>query len=63
MNPLKESYLKVLFRINEASQFRTANNEEIIGTITGVSNNGRLQVFLENDRVQEFDLKEVQLLY
>lgn len=63
MNPLKESYLKVLFRINEASRFKTANNEEVIGTITGVSNNGRLQVFLENDRVQEFDLKEVQLLY
>ncbi len=34
-----------------------------MGIITGVSVIGKLQIMLEDDTVEEFDIKEVQMLY
>ena len=34
-----------------------------MGFIKGISDNGLLQILLEDNVLQEFDLKEIKLLY
>ncbi|TYA84052.1 biotin--[acetyl-CoA-carboxylase] ligase [Seonamhaeicola marinus] len=60
---LKEEYLNYLFRKNKPSTFKNAEGNLFSGFITDVSDSGNLVVLLEDAIVQEFDLKEIQLLY
>ena len=60
---LKREYEVELFRINKPSTFKDAEGNMFSGFIKGVSNSGKLNVLLEDDIIQEFDLKEITLLY
>lgn len=60
---LKEMYEPLLFRKDKPSTFRGINNQLFMGFIRGVSDAGRLIIALEDEKLTEFDLKEVQLLY
>ncbi|WP_299159706.1 biotin--[acetyl-CoA-carboxylase] ligase [uncultured Tenacibaculum sp.] len=56
---LEKKYLEVLYKKNVPSMFKNKQNILFMGKIIGVSNNGKLQIELENETVKEFDLKEV----
>ncbi|MEO8933372.1 MAG: biotin--[acetyl-CoA-carboxylase] ligase [Xanthomarina sp.] len=60
---LKVAYEKALFRKDKPSTFKNAEGVMFSGFIKGVANSGNLQVLVENQAVQEFDLKQIQLLY
>lgn len=60
---LWSEYENVLFRKDKPSTFQNQNNEMIMGFIRGVTAEGRLLVALEGDLIQEFNLKEIKLLY
>ncbi len=60
---LKKEYEDELFRKNKPSTFKNAEGDMFSGFIKGISNLGKLNVLLEDDITQEFDLKEIQLLY
>tara|TARA_Y100000385_G_scaffold260974_1_gene291345 strand:+ start:25687 stop:26415 length:729 start_codon:yes stop_codon:yes gene_type:complete len=59
LNPEYESYL---FKKDKPSTFRSPKNELFTGIIRGVSVSGKLCVQLENT-LEEFDLKELKLMY
>ncbi|UJH68101.1 biotin--[acetyl-CoA-carboxylase] ligase [Allomuricauda sp. SCSIO 65647] len=60
---IRKSYEAVLFRKDKPSTFADAYNRQFVGIIRGVSADGKLQVEIEDLRIQEFALKEVSLLY
>jgi len=60
---LKSTYETHLFRKNKPSTFKNAEGLMFSGFIKGVSNDGKLQVLLEDDILKVFDLKEISLLY
>ncbi|WP_281322403.1 biotin--[acetyl-CoA-carboxylase] ligase [Flavobacterium aestivum] len=57
------NYSGKLFRIGIPTAFTDANEQKFMGIITGVSSIGMLQIQLEDDRICEYNLKEVQMLY
>ncbi|NJB70703.1 BirA family biotin operon repressor/biotin-[acetyl-CoA-carboxylase] ligase [Saonia flava] len=63
MVQLKSEYEAVLFRKDKPSTFKNQKDELFMGFIRGVSANGKLEVILEDNILQEFDLKEIKLLY
>lgn len=56
---LEENYLKVLYKKNVPTMFTNNQNILFMGKIIGVSENGNLQIELEDETIQEFGLKEV----
>jgi BirA family biotin operon repressor/biotin-[acetyl-CoA-carboxylase] ligase len=60
---IHKEYHHFLFRKDKPSTFKTNNDQLLMGFIKGVSPSGKLNVLLEDDILQEFDLKELQLLY
>lgn len=60
---LLDRYQKFLFRRNSVSTFRNQNGELFNGIIHGVSEEGKLQIQLEDNSLKDFGFKEVQLLY
>jgi BirA family biotin operon repressor/biotin-[acetyl-CoA-carboxylase] ligase len=58
-----EDYSKKLFKIGIPTAFSDGNDQKFMGIITGVSSIGKLQIQLEDDRICEYNLKEVQMLY
>ena len=60
---IKRAYEALLFRKNKPSTFKKNNGELLLGFITGVNTNGNLQILTEDKIIQEFELKEIQLLY
>ncbi|WP_282123934.1 biotin--[acetyl-CoA-carboxylase] ligase [Algibacter mikhailovii] len=63
LKSLKEEYESYLFRKNKPSTFKDAEGSMFSGFIKGVSKSGKLQVLLEDQVVQHYDLKEITLLY
>jgi len=59
---LEESYLKVLYKKNIPSMFKNTSDEVFMGIITGISNNGKLQIQMEDDEIKEFGIREVSFL-
>ena len=59
---IKTAYEKVLFRKDKPSTFMIGG-KQVMGFISGVSNEGKLKVTLEDAVEEEFDLKEIRLLY
>lgn len=55
-------YESYLFKKNIPMPFE-ADTKRFMGIIRGVSTNGKLEVMLEDDTVQSFDIKEIKLLY
>ncbi len=58
-----QEYEKVLFRKDKPSTFKNSNGKLFMGFIRGVTHEGKLNVELEDHILQEFALKEIQLLY
>ena len=60
---IKSEYENLLFRKDKPSTFRTPKNKHLSGIIKGVTDNGYLQVWTEDEIIKTFDLKEIKLLY
>ncbi|WP_405572840.1 biotin--[acetyl-CoA-carboxylase] ligase [Winogradskyella sp. Asnod2-B02-A] len=60
---LKLEYESLLFRKEKPSTFRTSKNESFSGIIKGVTEYGHLQVWIEDEIIKTFDLKEIKLLF
>ncbi len=56
-------YTQYLFKKEVPTAFSLPNGAAFMGIIQGVSSTGKLQVLLEDDTIQEFDIKEIQMLY
>ena len=60
---IKQEYESKLFRINKPSTFKKTDDTLFSGYIKGISNSGKLNILIEDNINQEFDLKELQLLF
>jgi BirA family biotin operon repressor/biotin-[acetyl-CoA-carboxylase] ligase len=60
---ITKDYESELFRINKPSTFETPDKEHFVGYIKGVSEDGKLEILLEDNIIKTFDLKEVILQY
>lgn len=56
---LESRYLKVLYKKNVPSMFKTAENELFLGKIVGVSTAGKLRVELADETHRDFGIKEI----
>lgn len=61
LQPVREAYLKHLYRINEWHPMRIANREEIL-SITGVNAYGMLQLMDQKGNLLEAGFKEIAFL-
>ncbi len=59
----KKEYESVLFRKNKPSTFVDAEGDSFVGIIQSITNQGKLQVLLEDEVVSDYELKEIKLLY
>lgn len=59
---LEKSYLDVLYKKNTPTMFKNSKGAVFMGLISGISNNGKLQILLEDDSVKEFGIKEISFL-
>lgn len=60
---LWNTYESILFRKDKPSTFRNKQDDLFMGFIRGITAEGKLTVELEDAILQEFDLKEIKLLY
>lgn len=60
---LKLEYESVLFKKNKPSTFLDAEGRMFSGIIRGITEQGCLQVLVEDQLIKPFDLKEISLLY
>jgi BirA family biotin operon repressor/biotin-[acetyl-CoA-carboxylase] ligase len=60
---IKSEYESLLFRKEKPSTFKTQDSITFSGIIKGVTKNGKLKVWTENEIIKTFDLKEIRLLY
>ena len=58
-NILKKNYLKRLYKKNTPTMFKNSKDVLFMGKILGVSPLGKLQIELDDESVQEFEIKEV----
>lgn len=58
-----ETYHKNLFKKDIPTAFEGKNGEKFMGIIRKVTPNGLLQIELEDDSLQLFDIKEVKMLF
>ncbi len=56
---LESQYLNYLYKKNVPTTFKNRENVLFMGIIKGVSSEGKLQILLEDDSIQEFGIKEV----
>ena len=59
---LETKYLQVLYKKNIPTMFKNSKDVLFMGIINGVSKEGKLQIVLEDESVQEFGIKEVSFL-
>ena len=59
---LEKQYLDVLYKKNIPTMFKNSKDEIFMGIISGVSDDGNLQIQLEDDSIIEFGIKEVSIL-
>ena len=54
---------KYLFKINVPMPFEDGNHNRFMGIIQGVTNDGMLELMLEDDSIKTFGIKEIQMLF
>lgn len=59
---LEENYLKILYKKNIPTIFKNDRDKIFMGMISGISNNGKLQIQLNDNSIKEFGIKEVSFL-
>ena len=58
-----DEYYKNMYRFNEKSTFRDLNGNIFHGLIQGVTRNGYLKVYHQEDqRINEYDIKEIEFM-
>ncbi len=57
------SYNNNLFKKGKIMPFENNENQKFMGIIQSVFQSGKLQLLLENDIFQEFDVKEISMIY
>ncbi|MFL2643596.1 MAG: biotin--[acetyl-CoA-carboxylase] ligase [Flavobacteriales bacterium] len=57
-----KKYEELLYRINKPSTFKNSKGENFTGFIKGVTTLGRLNVMLEDNKLESYDLKEISIL-
>lgn len=60
---LWQLYHEYLFKKDVPMTFENTNGNRFMGIIQQVNQNGQLEVLLEDDKVQYFDVKEVKMLF
>ncbi|OIQ28153.1 MAG: biotin--[acetyl-CoA-carboxylase] ligase [Bacteroidetes bacterium MedPE-SWsnd-G2] len=60
---LMDRYENALFRKKKPSTFKNAKGDLFTGIIKGVTSSGNLVVLLEDEVIEEFELKQISLLY
>jgi BirA family biotin operon repressor/biotin-[acetyl-CoA-carboxylase] ligase len=60
---LKQKYINSLFKKGVPMPFQDNNLLNFMGIIQGVTPIGKLEILLENDTTQEYDIKEIKMLY
>lgn len=63
LEELKTLYKSDLFRKNKPSTFKNIEGELFVGYIKDVTEEGKIQILLEDEVIGEYDLKEVSLIY
>ena len=58
-----DKYNKNLFKKGIPTPFEDVSGSRFMGIIQGVTGNGKLEVMLEDDSVQQFEIKEIKMLY
>ena len=61
-NDIWDRYHKKLFKIGMPMTFEK-EGEKFMGIIQGVTKSGNLLLLLDNDKVKEYGIKEIQMLY
>ena len=59
---LEEKYLAVLYKKGVLNLFKDQKNNLFMGIIKNISDDGKLQILLENDLLKEFGVKEISFL-
>jgi len=59
---LEKDYLNVLYKKNIPTIFKNSEDVLFMGIITGVSQDGKLQIQLEDETVREFGIKEITFI-
>ncbi len=62
-NQLWEFYNDKLFKKGKIMPFENNSQEKFMGIIQKVSHSGKLQLLVENDIIQEFEIKEIAMIY
>lgn len=60
---LLDDYMSCMFRYQKASMFQRHSGETFVGIIQAVSSVGKLIVLLEDGIAEQFEVKQVKLLY
>lgn len=60
---IKSEYETLLFRKHKPSTFRTWSEGIFTGYINGVSEDGKLEVLVEDQIIKTYDLKDIELQY
>jgi BirA family biotin operon repressor/biotin-[acetyl-CoA-carboxylase] ligase len=61
---LQDLYTNLLFKKNIPTAFKNLNtHQNFMGVIQGITPNGKLRLLLENDTIETFEIKEIQMLY
>ena len=62
-NELWENYNRLLFKKGVPMAFSLTNGNKFMGIIQGVNASGKLEVKLQDDCIEFYGIKEIQLLY
>ncbi len=62
-NELWENYNRLLFKKGVPMAFSLTNGNKFMGIIQGVNASGKLEVKLQDDCIESYGIKEIQLLY
>ena len=57
-----KKYVELLYRINIPSTFKNSKGENFTGLIIGVTKLGKLNIMLEDNNLESYDLKEIKIL-
>jgi BirA family biotin operon repressor/biotin-[acetyl-CoA-carboxylase] ligase len=59
-NDIKQIYEKLLYKKGIPSMFVDSHNNKFLGKIIGITTDCKLQIEMDNENLQEFDLKEIK---
>ncbi|TYP73615.1 biotin--[acetyl-CoA-carboxylase] ligase [Aquimarina intermedia] len=60
---IKEAYEAKLFRKDKPSMFTAPSKGSFVGIIQGVDSSGKLQLLVEDNEIETYDLKELKFVY